>query len=46
MAQTFHFAVEVKAETLEQAIQVMSERIEHDEDYGFPYKVEWDTFDD
>jgi len=46
MSQVFHFAVEVQADSLEQAMQVMQERIEFEEDYGFPYTVEWGTFDD
>lgn len=36
----FTFTVLVKAPTLEQAKQVMAERINHDEDLGFPYTVE------
>lgn len=35
----FHFTVIVTAETREQAEQVLRERIEHDEDYGFDYSI-------
>lgn len=35
------FLVSVTAETREQAVQVMGERINHDEDYGFFYRIGW-----
>jgi len=41
MAGTFEFKVSVTAETREQAEQVMAERINHDEDYGFDYQIGW-----
>lgn len=37
--KTFAFSVEVEADDLEQAWQVMAERINHEEDYGFAYTV-------
>lgn len=37
--RTFSYTVTVAAETREQADQVMAERINHAEDYGFPYKI-------
>lgn len=36
---TFHFTVVVECDTMEQAEQVASERINYDEDYGFPYRL-------
>ena len=36
------FETEVWAETFEQAVQVMSERLDHEEDYGFFYEVGYD----
>lgn len=33
------FYVEIAAPTREQAAQVMAERLQHDEDYGFPYEI-------
>ena len=38
---TFTFEVEVDAETREEAERVMSERLGHDEDYGFDYTLGW-----
>lgn len=37
----FHFLVTVTAETREEAEQVMAERINPDEDYGFDYTIDW-----
>lgn len=37
---TYVFAVTVETDTAAQAAQVMAERIDHDEDYGFAYTVE------
>jgi hypothetical protein len=37
----YTFTVTVRCATLDQARQVMAERIGHDEDYGFPYEVDW-----
>ena len=37
----YKFIVAVEAETLAQAQRVMQERIEYDEDYGFPYMLDW-----
>jgi hypothetical protein len=36
----YTFAVTVTTGTAAQAAQVMGERIDHEEDYGFPYKIE------
>ena len=36
---TYTFAVTVETETAEQAARVMTERINHDEDYGFSYLI-------
>jgi hypothetical protein len=36
----FTYTVEVHAENKEQADQVIRERIDHYEDYGFDYRVE------
>jgi len=35
------FSVTVSGCTREQAEQVMRERIDHEEDYGFKYTIEW-----
>lgn len=35
------FVVEVRGCTPAQAAQVMAERLNHDEDYGFEYQVDW-----
>ncbi len=37
----FHFLVTVTAETRELAEQVMNERVNHDENLGFDYTVDW-----
>ena len=39
------FTVTVKCDTEDQALEVMAERINYDEDYGFPYTIEWDEVD-
>lgn len=39
---TFEYVVHVDAATREQADQVMAERLNPDEDYGFPYAVGYD----
>ena len=39
--QEHKFTVTVHAATLEQAEQVMRERIYYTEDYGFIYQVKW-----
>ena len=36
---TFTYTVRVESETVEQADQVMAERLDHDEDYGFDYTL-------
>lgn len=36
----YTFAVTVECDTAAQAAQVMGERIDHEEDYGFPYTIE------
>lgn len=39
--ETHFFAlIRVEAETQEQVNQVLAERLDHDEDYGFDYKIE------
>lgn len=35
----FRYVVVIECETKEQSEQVISERINHDEDYGFDYRV-------
>jgi hypothetical protein len=35
----YTFSVTVAATSEMEAVQVIAERIEHDEDYGFPYQV-------
>lgn len=40
--QDYKFVVNVHAATFEQAHKVMTERIDHTEDYGFPYSIKWD----
>jgi hypothetical protein len=35
----YNYAVAVDADSPEQAEQVMSERLFHDEDYGFRYQI-------
>jgi hypothetical protein len=41
----FFYAVAIEAETQEQADQVMNERLDPDEDYGFEYKIEnWNRY--
>jgi hypothetical protein len=37
--QHHHYVVTVSGCTREQADQVIAERIDHDEDYGFPYTL-------
>lgn len=38
---TFRYLVTVEADTEDRAVQVMAERIGHDEDYGFFYTIDW-----
>lgn len=35
----YRYIIAVTAATPEEADQVIAERIDHDEDYGFPYEV-------
>ena len=42
----YHFLVTVVAETHDQAVEVMNERILYNEDYGFPYEVDWEDNND
>lgn len=35
-------SVTIEAETLENAEQVLAERLGYDEDYGFPYTLKYD----
>lgn len=39
MSTDFHTTVTVTAQTQAQADQVLAERLAHDEDYGFPYTL-------
>lgn len=40
--QDFTYTVTIHATTLEEAEQILTERLDHDEDYGFPYSVSWE----
>lgn len=40
-AETFYYLTFVTAESQEQADQVMAERLQPDEDYGFDYAVDY-----
>lgn len=42
MKSRFTFQVTIEADTLEEAKQVMAERIDYDEDYGFEYRISWE----
>lgn len=35
------FIVTVECEDYNKAMLVIQERLEYDEDYGFPYSIEW-----
>ena len=35
----YNYSVRIDADSLEDAEQVMSERLMHDEDYGFRYQI-------
>ena len=37
--ETYSFMVDIKAASPEQAMKVITERLGHDEDYGFPYTI-------
>lgn len=37
----FHFKVEVEADSFEQALDVVTNRLGTDEDYGFEYTINW-----
>ena len=37
----YKFIVTIDTDTSENACQVMSERLDYDEDYGFPYTIVW-----
>lgn len=39
--QQFNFVVMVNAPSLEQAAEVMAQRLGHDEDYNFQYNLDW-----
>lgn len=39
---TYVYTVEVTTDTVDQADQVMAERIEPNEDYGFDYTIHWE----
>ena len=38
----FTYVVTVQCESREQAHRVITERILHDEDYGFVYEIDWE----
>ncbi len=40
--QGFTFNVVVQARSRQQAVRVMAERANHDEDYGFEYHISWE----
>lgn len=42
----YQFLVTVVAETHGQAVEVMNERILYNDDYGFPYEVDWEDNND
>lgn len=42
----FQVMVTVDCETLEQAQQVAAERLSHDEDYGFEYRLDYGTVEE
>jgi hypothetical protein len=46
MSDTHTYIVTVSGCNQAEADQVMAERLEHDEDYGFPYKIEWESESD
>ena len=37
----YRYVVTVECDSQEHADQVVSERIDHDEDYGFDYSLDW-----
>lgn len=39
----YHFDVDVDCASLSEAITVLVERLGHDEEYGFPYTVDFNT---
>lgn len=41
--EPFEFTVTVRARNLPDAVSVMRERLDPDEDYGFEYQIEWMT---
>lgn len=45
-AGNYEFKVVVTAGSREEAEQVMAERINHDEDYGFDYMIGWEKPDE
>ena len=42
----FRYVVTVQCDRREQADRVMTERIRHDEGYGFPYWIDWQEASD
>ena len=42
----FRYVVTVQCDRREQADRVMTERILHDEDYGFVYGIDWEEASD
>lgn len=40
---TWSFVVDVETATISEAVEVMRHRINHDEDYGFEYYIQWDA---
>lgn len=44
--QDYDYVVRVTAQSRNHAEQVMAERINHDEDYGFPYTIGYASQED
>jgi hypothetical protein len=46
----FHFVVEVEAPTMGNAVLVLDDAVQEaiirDNNYGFDYSIDWDTFDE
>ena len=42
----YAFTVNIRGVTLEQARKVIAERINFDEDYGFPYQIDYEGWEE
>jgi hypothetical protein len=42
----YDYIVTVKAGSRDEADQVMAERVYHDEDYGFEYRIDFERYED